>query len=88
VLTRENLRQELAPWLAGGGFCINLSVEVAFVALMGLCRDWSVLYLDTCIEPWPGGYTHPSLSVTERSNYGLRESARALRHAGTPTRPR
>jgi hypothetical protein len=31
------------------------------------------LYLDTCIEPWPGGYTDPKLSVEARSNYKLRE---------------
>jgi homospermidine synthase len=84
ALTRENLRQELAPLLAGGGFCVNLSVEVASVALIQLCREWGALYLDTCVEPWPGGYTDPSLSVTERSNYGLREAARALRRPGTP----
>ncbi|MGH7076268.1 MAG: homospermidine synthase, partial [Stellaceae bacterium] len=37
------------------------------------------LYLDTCIEPWPGGYTDPNLSPAARSNYALRESALALR---------
>jgi homospermidine synthase len=84
ALTRENLRQELSPLLAGGGFCVNLSVEVSSVALVELCRALGALYLDTCVEPWPGGYTDPSLSVTERSNYGLRESARALRRPGTP----
>ena len=38
-----------------------------------------MLYLDTCIEPWPGGYTDPNLSPSERSNYALREQALALR---------
>ena len=37
------------------------------------------LFLDTCIEPWPGGYTDPSLSPSLRSNYALRERALALR---------
>ena len=47
------------------------------------------LYLDTCIEPWPGGYTDPTLSPSLRSNYALRESALALRaRTSRPARPR
>jgi homospermidine synthase len=44
-------------------------------------------YLDTCVEPWAGGYTDPSLSPSEGSNYALRESALALirRGANDPT---
>ncbi len=82
ALTRDNLRRELSPLLAGGGFCVNLSVEVSSVALIALCREVGALYIDTCVEPWPGGYTDPSLSPTERSNYGLREAARSLRRPG------
>ena len=37
------------------------------------------MYLDTCIEPWPGGYTDPNLSPSLRSNYALREAALTLR---------
>lgn len=40
------------------------------------------LYLDTCIEPWAGGYTDPSLTPSQRSNYALRESALALATQG------
>jgi len=82
ALTRENLRTELEPLLRQGGFLVNLSVEVSSVALITLCRACGALYLDTCIEPWPGGYTDPSLSMSERSNYALREAARALRRPG------
>jgi homospermidine synthase len=82
ALTKENLRGELEPLLKHGGFLVNLSVEVASTALIQLCREWGALYLDTCIEPWPGGYTDPSLSMSQRSNYALRESARALRRPG------
>jgi homospermidine synthase len=67
--------------------CVNLSVEVASVAMVELCRDWSALCLDTCIEPWADGYTDPSLSVTEQS-YTAYAGPRALQRAGTPTRPR
>jgi len=34
---------------------------------------------NTCIEPWPGGYTDPTLSPSRRTNYALREEALALR---------
>ncbi|HEV2186025.1 MAG TPA: saccharopine dehydrogenase C-terminal domain-containing protein [Stellaceae bacterium] len=79
ALTRENYRAVLDPLLAAGDFLLNVSVEVASVALIELCQEKSALYLDTCIEPWPGGYTDPNLTPSQRSNYALRESALALR---------
>lgn len=78
-LTRENYRQVLQPLLGQGDFLLNLSVEVSSVALVRLCAELGALYLDTCIEPWPGGYTDPSLSPSQRSNYAMRENALALR---------
>src|SRR4051812_40073166 len=79
ALTRENYRAVLDPWLGEGDFLLNVSVDVSSVALIELCRDRGALYLDTCIEPWPGGYTDPNLPPSARSNYALRESALALR---------
>src|ERR1044071_2915395 len=79
ALTRENYRTVLDSWLGAGDFLLNVSVDVSSVALIELCRDKGALYLDTCIEPWPGGYTDPNLSPSSRSNYALRESALALR---------
>ncbi|HMK00470.1 MAG TPA: saccharopine dehydrogenase NADP-binding domain-containing protein, partial [Reyranella sp.] len=73
-LTRENLRQTLERRLAKGDLVVNLSVEVASTALVELCQEKGALYIDTCIEPWPGGYTDPNLSVSLRSNYALREN--------------
>src|SRR5207245_11176023 len=55
------------------------SVDVSSVALIEFCQEMGALYLDTCIEPWPGGYTDPNLPPAARSNYALRESALALR---------
>ena len=52
---------------------------MASTALIELCQQTGALYLDTCIEPWPGGYTDPNLPPSARSNYALRESALALR---------
>jgi homospermidine synthase len=81
-LTRENYRKILTPLLGAGDFLLNLSVEVSSLALIELAREVGALYLDTCIEPWPGGYTDPSLSPSLRSNYALRESALKLRRPG------
>jgi homospermidine synthase len=85
--TRENYRDLLTPLLRQGDFLLNLSVDVSSVALMQLCQELNVLYLDTVVEPWLGGYTDPSLSPSERSNYAMRESALALRESsrGGPT---
>ncbi|WP_370156011.1 homospermidine synthase [Ferrovibrio sp.] len=77
-LTRENYQTVLEPLLAAGDFLLNLSVDVSSVALIELAQARGAFYLDTCIEPWVGGYTDPSKSPSQRSNYALRESARAL----------
>ena len=78
-LRRENYVAVLEPLLGAGDFLLNLSVEVSSVALIELAQGRGAFYLDTCIEPWPGGYTDPSLTPSQRSNYALRESALALR---------
>ncbi|MBK8174146.1 MAG: homospermidine synthase [Rhodospirillales bacterium] len=87
ALTRENYRTTLEPLLGPGDFLLNLSVDVSSVALIEFAHQRRALYLDTCIEPWPGGYTDPSLTPSQRSNYALRESALALRdrQTGGPT---
>ena len=79
ALTRDNYRVLLEPQLGRGDFLLNVSVDVSSVALITLCQEKGALYLDTCIEPWPGGYTDPSLTPSARSNYALRESALTLR---------
>jgi homospermidine synthase len=78
-LDRENYRQVLDPLVGAGDFLLNLSVDVSSVALIEYAGERQALYLDTCIEPWPGGYTDPSIPPSLRSNYALRESALALR---------
>jgi len=82
ALQPHTLRGILAPLMAPGGFLVNVSVGVSSVALIELCREHGMLYLDTCIEPPPGGYTDPTKSLSERSNYAMRESALALRRVG------
>src|SRR5207249_55876 len=70
-----------------GDFLINVSLEVSSVALIKLCWEKGAMYLDTCIEPWPGGYTDPTVPAARRTNYALREEALALRagNARAPT---
>jgi homospermidine synthase len=86
ALTRENYRDVLGPRLGAGDFLLNVSVDVSSLALIELCQEKGALYLDTCIEPWPGGYTDPNLPPAARSNYALREGALALRRK-TPNGP-
>ena len=78
-LTRENHRRVLGPLLGRGDFLVNVSVEVSSLALVKLCWEKGAMYLDTCIEPWPGGYTDPTVPAGYRTNYALREEALALR---------
>jgi homospermidine synthase len=87
ALTPDNYRAMLEDWLRPGDFLLNVSVDVSSAALIELCQEKGALYLDTCIEPWPGGYTDPNLPPSARSNYALRETALALRtrHPSGPT---
>jgi homospermidine synthase len=86
-LTRENYRRILNPLLGRGDFLLNVSVDVSSIALVRLCWEKGAMYLDTCIEPWPGGYTDPTVPAGKRTNYALREEALALRpgNARAPT---
>jgi homospermidine synthase len=87
ALTRENFRRTLDPLVGRGDFLLNVSVEVGSLALIRYCWEKGAMYLDTCIEPWAGGYTDPTVPVERRTNYALREEALALRagNARAPT---
>jgi len=87
ALTPENYRSVLEPLIGAGDFLLNLSVDVSSVALIQFARERGALYLDTCIEPWAGGYTDPHLPVEARSNYHMRLEALKLRkgHEKSPT---
>jgi homospermidine synthase len=86
ALTRDNYKRVLDPLVGRGDFLLNVSVDVSSIALIKFCWEKGALYLDTCIEPWPGGYTDPTISVSRRSNYALREEALTLR-AGNQRAP-
>ena len=78
-LDEGNFEGVLEPLLGPGDFLLNLSVNVASLALIRFCRRRGALYLDTCNEPWPGRYDNPRLTPSQRSNYALREEAMAFR---------
>src|SRR5258706_2969249 len=82
ALTEDNYREILTPLLTAGpgrGMVVNLSVDTSSVALMEFCKDLDTFYIDTVVEPWPGLYTDRNRSISERSNYALRESVLDLR---------
>jgi len=72
---QDIVRSHIGP----GDFLVNVSVDVSTMALIEHCQKNNILYIDTVVEPWVGYYTDPSLSVSQRSNYALREQALALR---------
>jgi homospermidine synthase len=82
AITRDNYCEVLKPLLAAGpgrGMVINLSVDTSSVDLMELAKDLDAFYIDTVVEPWPGLYTDGTRSISERSNYALREGVLDLR---------
>ena len=79
TLTRDNFRRVLDPIVGRGDFVLNVSVDVSSIALVKFAWEKGAMYLDTCIEPWPGGYTDPGVPAGRRTNYALREDALALR---------
>ena len=79
ALTEGNYETILDSCVREGDFLLNLSVDVSSLELMRFCWRRGALYLDTCIEPWAGRYIDPSLSLSQRSNYALREEVLAFR---------
>ncbi len=84
ALTESNYRSVLAGRLRAGDWLINVSVEVSSFALIDWSRQAGVLYLDTCVEPWAGGY-QASTSSSATTNYALRHQALSLSSPGCPT---
>jgi homospermidine synthase len=82
AITRDNYREVLTPLLTcgpGRGMIVNVSVDTSSVDLMEFCKDVDSFYIDTVVEPWPGLYFDAARSLSERSNYALREGVLDLR---------
>lgn len=84
-LTPDNLHARLAGRLRVGDILLNLSVEVSSIALIDWCQDHGVLYLDTCVEPWAGGYDPARTPVLATTNYWLRKEALRRKGRGRAT---
>jgi homospermidine synthase len=81
-LTPHNYVDVISAVLAGPApFVVNLSVDTSSVDLIRLAREHGALYIDTVIEPWPGFYNSETLPLAQRTNYALRASLLAERHA-------
>jgi homospermidine synthase len=78
-LQEGNYESILDPLLQAGDFLLNLSVDVSSLDLIRYCWRRGILYLDTCTEPWKGFYDDAALSLSQRSNYALREAVLAFR---------
>jgi homospermidine synthase len=68
-----NYHRQLAKFVAAGDMVLNLSVDVSSLDLVEWCSERGALYVDTSIEPWPGVFDNPMLSMRERTNYVTRE---------------
>ena len=78
-ITPDNYRDILTPlFTAGGGpgFCVNLSVDTSSLAIMTLCREIGMPYIDTVVEPWPGFYFDADVDSEQRTNNALRNTVR------------
>lgn len=78
-LTKNDYKAALAKYVGKGDFLVNLSVDVSSCALIEYCQEVDALYMDTCNEPWAGGYSDPNVSAAERTNYAFREEALEFR---------
>ena len=86
-LHKENYKQVLNKHLKEGDFLINLSVDVDSLDLIEYCQEKNALYLDTCIEPWPGYYKNENSSLVERSNWQLRQRFLQVKAKQKPNSP-
>ena len=89
-VTKATIDDLLRPLLTEGEgqpFIVNLSIEVSSTAVMRVANEFGALYVDTVAEPWPGFYGDASLSVSQRSNYALREGVLDLKRTLGPHGP-
>lgn len=84
-LTPENHQTLLSRHLQAGDLLLNLAVDVSSLALIAWCKAQDVLYLDTCVEPWSGGYLARDAASPETTNAWLRQQALALHAPGAAT---
>jgi homospermidine synthase len=83
-LSPDNYAPLLAAHLRPGDVLLNLAVEVGSFDLIAWCQQHDVLYLDTSIEPWPGGYM-PHRGLERNTNQWLRHQVLTLQRPNRTT---
>jgi len=78
-IKRETYIAQYDKYLGPGDFLVNASYDVNSLDTIEYCRRRGILYIDACIEPWPGGHNNTSVPADRRSNYAYREAALDLR---------
>jgi len=82
-----SFHRDLRRHVAAGDLLLNLSVDVSSLDLVEWCAEHGVTYVDTSIEPWPGVFDNPMLSVRERTNHQTRERMLRLGRRLGPASP-
>lgn len=78
-IKRNTYAAQYDKYLKAGDFLVNASYDVNSLDTIEYCQKRGVLYIDACIEPWPGGHTNISIPAARRSNYAYREQALQMR---------
>ena len=68
-----SFHRDLKRYASAGDLILNLSVDVSSLDLVEWCAEHGAIYVDTSIEPWPGVFDNPMLTVRERTNQQTRE---------------
>jgi len=79
--------RDLARHVKQGDLLLNVSVDVSSLDLVEWCAAHGVLYVDTSIEPWPGVFDNPMLTVRDRTNYLTRDRMLRLARRLGPDSP-
>jgi len=72
-ITPNNYKDILQKYTSKGDIVINLTVDVSSKDLVYECQKNEVMYIDTCIQPWPGFFDNFNMNPSLRTNYSLRE---------------
>lgn len=81
-ITVENYTTLLADY-SDVDLVINVTVDVSSKDVMTWCQNNGIMYLDTCVEPWQGGYR--DANVLNTTNFFLRENILKVHQEGLPT---
>jgi homospermidine synthase len=78
-IRKETYVSQYDKYLSEGDFLVNASYDVNSLDTIEYCQKRGILYIDACIEPWPGGHQNTAVPADRRTNYAYREAALGLR---------